>query len=93
MLDKLNQLIESHGAMLRGHGLLSAVIALSLATLSFLGVLAFHCPEYLTTQQLSKSYNVDVMRRCTGRWCSLAASCCSTSASAVCAGCRSALSC
>ena len=63
MLDKLNRLIESHGAMRRGHGLVSGVIALSLATLSFLGVLAFHFPEYLTTPQLRKSYNVDVMRQ------------------------------
>ena len=29
-----------------------------------LAVLAFHFPEYLTTPQLRKSYNVDVMRGC-----------------------------
>ena len=45
-----------------GHGLVSGVIALSLAILCFLGVLAFHFPEYLTTPQLRKSYNVDVIR-------------------------------
>ena len=38
------------------------MIALSLAILCFLGVLAFHFPEYLTTPQLRKSYNVDVIR-------------------------------
>jgi len=48
-LDKLNQLAESHGELRRGKGLISGVIALSLAVLCFLGVLAFHFPEYLTT--------------------------------------------
>ena len=62
MLDKLNQLTESHGELRRGHGLVSGVIALSLAILCFLGVLAFHFPEYLTTPQLRKSYNVEVLR-------------------------------
>lgn len=63
MLDKLNQLTESHGEMRRGHGLVSGVIALTLAILCFLGVLAFHFPEYLTTPQLRKSYDVDVLRQ------------------------------
>ena len=61
-LDKLNQLTESHGALRAGKGLVSGVIALSLAILCFLGVLAFHFPEYLTTPQLRRSYNVDVIR-------------------------------
>jgi sterol desaturase/sphingolipid hydroxylase (fatty acid hydroxylase superfamily) len=63
MLEKLNELTEGHGALKRGHGLISGVIALSLAILCFLGVLAFHFPEYLTTPQLRKSYNVDVIRQ------------------------------
>jgi sterol desaturase/sphingolipid hydroxylase (fatty acid hydroxylase superfamily) len=62
-LDKLNRLTESHGEIKTGRGLASGVIALSLAILCFLGVLAFHFPEYLTTPQLRKSYNVDVMRQ------------------------------
>ena len=61
-LQKLNQLSESHGALRPGTGMVSGVIALSLAVLCFLGVLAFHFPEYLTTPQLRKSYNVDHMR-------------------------------
>ena len=61
-LDKLNQLTESHGALRPGKGLVSGVIALSLAILCFLGVLAFHFPEYLTTPQLRKSYSVDLLR-------------------------------
>ena len=63
MLDKLNQLTESHGELRTGRGMVSGVIALSLAILCFLGVLAFHFPEYLTTPQLRKSYNVDVLRQ------------------------------
>ena len=63
MLEKLNELAEGHGALKRGRGLISGVIALSLAILCFLGVLAFHIPEYLTTPQLRKRYNVDVIRQ------------------------------
>ena len=59
-LDKLNRLSESHGALKPGKGLISGVIALSLAVLCFLGVLAFHFPEYLTTPQLRKQYSVKV---------------------------------
>ena len=62
-LNKLNQLTESHGELRAGHGMISGVIALSLAILCFLGVLAFHFPEYLTTPQLRKSYNVEVIRQ------------------------------
>ena len=61
-LKKLNQLGASHGELRPGKGMISGVIALSLAILCFLGVLAFHWPEYLTTPQLRRSYNVDVMR-------------------------------
>ena len=61
--EKLNQLSASHGELRRGKGLVSGVIALSLAILCFLGVLAFHFPEYLTTPQLRKSYDVELMRQ------------------------------
>ena len=62
-LNKLNQLSESHGELRPGHGIISGVIALSLAILCFLGVLAFHFPQYLTTPQLRQSYNVDMIRQ------------------------------
>jgi NADH:ubiquinone oxidoreductase subunit H len=42
--------------------LVTGTIALTLGTLCFLGVLAFHFPQYLTTPELRRSYNVDVMR-------------------------------
>jgi sterol desaturase/sphingolipid hydroxylase (fatty acid hydroxylase superfamily) len=62
-LSKLNKLSQSHGTLRAGNGMVSGVIALCLAVLCFLGVLAFHFPEYLTTPELRKSYSVDVMRQ------------------------------
>lgn len=61
-VKKLNQLTESHGELRFGTGLITGVIALSLAILCFLGVLAFHFPAYLTTPELRKAYNVDTIR-------------------------------
>lgn len=63
MLDKLNEFTKSHGALQPGRGYVTGVIALSLAILCFLGVLAFHFPEYLTTPQLRKSYDVETLRK------------------------------
>lgn len=63
MFDKLNEFSESHGSLQPGRGLVTGVVALCLAVLCFLGVLAFHFPEYLTTPQLRKSYDVDVLRK------------------------------
>lgn len=62
LLEKLNRLSESHGEIRAGSGMLTGVIALCLSFLCFLGVLAFHFPEYLTTPELRKAYNVDVLR-------------------------------
>ncbi|RYY82932.1 MAG: sterol desaturase family protein, partial [Comamonadaceae bacterium] len=62
MLEKLNEFTGSHGQLQRGKGLVTGTIALSLAILCFLGVLAFHFPQYLTTPELRMSYDVDVMR-------------------------------
>ena len=62
-IDKLNQLSTSHGELKTGHGLSSGVVALILAALCFLGVLAFHFPQYLTTPELRRSYDVDTMRK------------------------------
>ncbi|HEX6722437.1 MAG TPA: sterol desaturase family protein [Burkholderiaceae bacterium] len=62
-LSKLNRLSASHGELRSGKGMVSGVIALILAVLCFLGVLAFHYPEYLTTPQLRQQYSVDLMRQ------------------------------
>ena len=63
MLEKLNEFSESHGALEPGRGHITGVLALGLAILCFLGVLAFHFPEYLTTPQLRKSYDVELLRK------------------------------
>ena len=63
MFKRLNDLSESHGALRSGKGMVAGVIALILAALCFLGVLAFHFPQYLTTPELRRSYNVDTMRQ------------------------------
>jgi hypothetical protein len=39
------------------------VIALSLGILCFLGVLAFHFPQYLPTPELRRTYDVDLLRK------------------------------
>ncbi len=63
MLDKLNDFTEGHGALRSGRGLITGVIALTLGALCLLGVLAFHFPEYLTTPELRKSYDVAMIRQ------------------------------
>ena len=63
MIEKLLDLTRSHGALQPGRGMVTGVIALSLAILCFLGVLAFHFPQYLTTPELRRSYDVNLMRQ------------------------------
>ncbi len=46
-----------------GEGTISGYIACFLAFLSFLGVLVFHFPQYLTTPELRQSYDADVIRQ------------------------------
>ncbi|MBD8528254.1 sterol desaturase family protein [Pseudomarimonas arenosa] len=62
MWGKLRRLRAAHGELRPGHGLLSGVIALVLALMCLLGVLAFHFPEYLTTPELRRSYDVETLR-------------------------------
>jgi hypothetical protein len=62
-MKPLIQLITSHGALRSGSGLLTGVIALVLAVLSVLSVLAFHFPEYLTTPEVRRRLDIDVLRR------------------------------
>ena len=62
MLDKLNELTEGHGELRPGSGMITGVVALGLGFLCFLGVLAFHFPQYLTTPELRKNYDVGMMR-------------------------------
>jgi len=61
-IHKLNKLAHSHGPLPTGRGMGSGVVALILAILCFLGVLAFHFPQYLSTPELRKSYDVATIR-------------------------------
>jgi len=47
---------------LKGQGLASGVTALTLGILCLLGVFAFHFPQYLTTPELRRQYNPDIIR-------------------------------
>jgi sterol desaturase/sphingolipid hydroxylase (fatty acid hydroxylase superfamily) len=57
------RLFKHSGPLETGRGRVTGVIAFSLALLCFLGVLAFHFPQYLTTPELRKNYSVDVLRQ------------------------------
>lgn len=61
-ISDTSTLIHAEGAMPRGVGLVSGVVATSLAFLCLLGVLAFHFPQHLTTPELRKMYSVDLLR-------------------------------
>ena len=50
------------GHLKLGEGNISGYIACFLAILSFLGVLAFHFPQYLTTPELRQAYDVELLR-------------------------------
>ena len=63
MLTRLRQLTRSAGSLHAGQGMISGVIALTLASLCFLGVLAFHFPQYLTTPELRQNYDVAIIRQ------------------------------
>ena len=56
-------------------GLKAGVISVFLASLSVLSVLCFHFPEYLTTPELRKGYNVDLLRLILAMSMAVAAAC------------------
>jgi sterol desaturase/sphingolipid hydroxylase (fatty acid hydroxylase superfamily) len=62
MYKQVFGLFAESGELKPGVGKISGVIAFTLGVLCFLGVLAFHFPEYLTTPELRKSYNPDMLR-------------------------------
>ena len=55
-------LLSADGELTPGQGTITTALALGLGFLSFLGVLAFLFPEYLTTPELRRAYNVDWCR-------------------------------
>ena len=62
LLRRLHRLVRSHGPLDTRPGLGSGVLALLLSSLALLGVLAFHFPEYLTTPELRRRYDVALLR-------------------------------
>src|SRR5262245_37947085 len=62
ILGNLLRLRRSHGELPPGSGLAAGVLSLVLAMLCVLGVLAFHFPEYLSTPELRRGYEVETLR-------------------------------
>ena len=63
LFKPLIQLLVSNGPLRNGSGHLTSVIALVLAVLSVLSVFAFHFPEYLTTPEVRRRLDVDLLRQ------------------------------
>jgi sterol desaturase/sphingolipid hydroxylase (fatty acid hydroxylase superfamily) len=63
MVKQVDKLIQSHGEVARGKGLVTGIVALALSVLCLLGALAFHFPEYLTMPELRQKYNVEFIRK------------------------------
>ena len=61
-IRKVAGVFSQTGELPRGRGKVSGVIAFTLAILCFLGLLAFHFPQYLTTPELRRNYSVDMLR-------------------------------
>ena len=59
---KLAKLAGSHGELRTGSGMLSGVIAISLAGLALLGVIGFPFPAYLSTPEVRAHYDVTTLR-------------------------------
>lgn len=56
-------LLQDSGELKFGYGTMSGALAFTMGFLCFLGVLAFHFPQYLTTPQLRQQYSVDLLRQ------------------------------
>lgn len=63
VLGETSNILQQDGELTTGKGLASGVFAMTLAFLCFLGVLAFHFPQYLTTPELRHKYDVEVIRQ------------------------------
>lgn len=61
-VSETTDLLKQSGPLTPGVGIASGVVALTLGILCFLGVLAFHFPQYLTTPELRHKYNPDIIR-------------------------------
>ena len=59
---KPTAVFHQSGRMEVGYGKITGVIALALGGMAVLAVLAFHFPQYLTTPNLRKQYDVAILR-------------------------------
>ncbi len=57
------ELLRADGPLPRGSGLGPSVFAVGIALLSFMAVVAFHFPQYLTTPDLRHGYDVEMLRK------------------------------
>src|SRR5260370_40349259 len=62
VIRKPTAVFRQTGAMERGKGKITGIIALTLGALAVLSVLALHFPQYLTTPDLRKKYDVNALR-------------------------------
>jgi sterol desaturase/sphingolipid hydroxylase (fatty acid hydroxylase superfamily) len=62
MLERVLRLYGRSGPLRTGRGRVSGVAAFSLAILCVLAVTAWHFPQYLTTPELRRRYDVDLLR-------------------------------
>jgi sterol desaturase/sphingolipid hydroxylase (fatty acid hydroxylase superfamily) len=63
MWQRWKKLWNADGELETGKGMVTGVLALVLGILCSLGSLAFHFPEYFTTPQLRRSYDVALIRQ------------------------------
>ncbi len=62
VVNRVADMYTRTGNLPYGTGIISGVIAFSLAILCVLAVLAFHFPQYLTTPELRQQYSVGFLR-------------------------------
>jgi sterol desaturase/sphingolipid hydroxylase (fatty acid hydroxylase superfamily) len=63
LVKKSTAVFHQSGALEKGYGKVTGVIAFTLSGMAVLAVLAFHFPEYLTTPDLRKKYDVGLLRQ------------------------------
>ena len=63
VVRKTTAVFHQSGALPVGKGKITGIIALTLGGLAVLAVLAFRFPEYLTTPDLRKNYDVGLLRQ------------------------------
>ncbi len=63
VVEDTSSILKESGELKPGYGMITGALSFTLGFLCFLGVLAFHFPQYLTTPELRHQYSVDVLRQ------------------------------